>query len=75
MNLSTFSLFDLLALGPTGHLPNPLILVSGKVLMDLSHLCGAKKPGHLQLSGDVFSVSEQVLYLKRCPKPTRSMLD
>lgn len=40
--------------------------------MDLSHLCGAKKP---ELSGDFSNVSEQILYLTRCQKSMRSVVD
>lgn len=43
--------------------------------MDLSHLCDAKKPGYLQLSGDFSSVSKQVLSFTRCQKPIRSVMD
>ena len=49
-----------------------LILGVQNDIMDLSHLCGAKKP---DLSRDFSSVSEQVLYLTRCQKSMRSMAD
>lgn len=67
MCLSTFLLFDMLDLSPTGHLPNTSLL---DIMEDINgsqpSLYDARKPRSLELSGDFCSVIEQILYLMGC---------